>query len=67
MNPSHFLGVLRARWLPAALVFGLVFGASIVFTLVSPKRYTATATLVLDIKPDPVSSMLYGGSTHRAA
>ena len=44
MNPSHFLGVLRARWLPAAMVFGLVFGASIVFTLVSPKRYTATAT-----------------------
>ena len=66
MNPSHFLGVLRARWLPAALVFGLVFGASIVFTLVSPKRYTATATLVLDIKPDPVSSMHYGGSTSPA-
>jgi len=66
MNPSHFLGVLRARWLPALVVFGLVFGAAIVFTLIAPKRYTATATLVLDIKPDPVSSMLYGGATSPA-
>jgi polysaccharide biosynthesis transport protein len=30
-------------------------------SLVLPKKYSATATVVVDMKPDPVSAMMYGG------
>jgi succinoglycan biosynthesis transport protein ExoP len=66
MNLSNVIAVLRARWVPAVLVFVLVLGAIVAYTMLSPKTYTATATLVIDIKPDPVSSMLYGGATSPA-
>jgi chain length determinant protein EpsF len=66
MNLANVIAVLRARWLPAVLAFVLVFGAAIAYTLLAPKMYTATATLVIDIKPDPVSSMLYGGAASPA-
>lgn len=66
MNLSNLVAVLRARWVPAVLAFLLVLGAAVAYTLLAPKTYTATATLVIDIKPDPVSSMLYGGATSPA-
>lgn len=66
MNLANVIAVLRARWLPAVLAFVLVVGAAIAYTLLAPKMYTATATLVIDIKPDPVSSMLYGGAASPA-
>lgn len=66
MNLSNVIAVLRARWVPAVLVFVLVLGAIVAYTLTAPKTYTASATLVIDIKPDPVSSMLYGGATSPA-
>lgn len=66
MNLSNVIAVLRARWVPAVLAFVLVLGAIVAYTLTAPKTYTATATLVIDIKPDPVSSMLYGGATSPA-
>jgi chain length determinant protein EpsF len=43
-----------------------VLGAAIGYTMLAPKMYTATATLVIDIKPDPVTSMLYGGAASPA-
>lgn len=66
MNLANVIAVLRARWLPAVLAFVLVVGAAVAYTLLAPKMYTATATLVIDIKPDPVSSMLYGGAASPA-
>jgi chain length determinant protein EpsF len=66
MNLGNIIAVLRARWLPAVLAFALVLGAAIAYTLLAPKMYTATATLVIDIKPDPVASMLYGGAASPA-
>ena len=66
MNIHHMLAVIRARWLPAVVVFVLVAGASVGYTLSMPKVYTATAAVVIDAKPDPVSSMLYGGGTSPA-
>lgn len=66
MNLSNFLAVLRARWVPAVLTFALVLGAAVGYTLLAPKMYTASATLVIDIKPDPVASMLYGGAASPA-
>ncbi|WP_374568500.1 chain length determinant protein EpsF [Ideonella sp.] len=66
MNFANLIAVLRARWLPAVLAFVLVLGAAIAYTLLAPKMYTATATLVIDIKPDPVAAMLYGGAASPA-
>lgn len=66
MNLAHLLAVLRARWVPALAVFLLVLGAAVGYTLLAAKRYTATATLVIDIKPDPVAAMLYGGAASPA-
>jgi len=66
MNVSHFLAVLIARRVPAVVVFLLVAIGAVAYTLTMPKSYTATSSLLIDAKPDPVSSMLYGGSTSPA-
>jgi succinoglycan biosynthesis transport protein ExoP len=63
MNLSHFLAVLRARWLSAVIVFAAVVAATILYLVFATRVYTATASLLIDVKPDPVSSMLYGGAT----
>src|SRR5471030_48679 len=63
MSLSHFLAVLRARWLAAVIVFGAVLLAAILYLVFATRVYTATASLLVDFKPDPVSSMLYGGAT----
>ena len=63
MNLSHFLAVLRARWLSAVIVFSVVLVAAILYLVFATRVYTATASLLIDVKPDPVSSMLYGGAT----
>ena len=62
MNLSHFLAVLRARWLSAIIVFSVVFVGAILYLIFATRVYTATASLLIDAKPDPVSSMLYGGA-----
>jgi len=63
MNLTHFLAVLRARWVSAAAVFAVVLLAAILYLVFATRVYTATASLLIDVKPDPVSSMLYGGAT----
>jgi chain length determinant protein EpsF len=63
MNLSHFLAVLRARWVSAVVVFAVVLSAAILYLIFATRVYTATASLLIDVKPDPVSSMLYGGAT----
>jgi chain length determinant protein EpsF len=66
MTISQFFSILRARWIVAlamlATVVVLVVGASLVW----PKSYTATASLVVDAKPDLVSSSLYGAGATSA-
>ncbi len=63
MNLSHFLAVLRARWLSAVIVFVIVFSGAILYLVFATRVYTATASILVDAKPDPVSSMLYGGAS----
>ena len=63
MNLSHFLAVLRARWLSAVIVFACVLSAAILYLIFATRVYTANASLLVDAKPDPVSTMLYGGAT----
>jgi chain length determinant protein EpsF len=63
MNLSQFLSILRARWWAALLVFLLTVITAIGITLLLPKVYTATATLVVDqMRPDPVSAATYSGN-----
>src|SRR6195952_960024 len=60
MNLSHFLAVLRARWLAAVVVFAVVLMAVVLYVVFATRVYTATASLLIDVKPDPVSLMLGG-------
>jgi chain length determinant protein EpsF len=61
MNFLQFLSILRARWLSMTLVVVLLVGAALGVSLMLPKQYTATASVVVDFKPDPVSAVVYGG------
>jgi protein tyrosine kinase modulator len=56
MSFNQFLVILRARWLIAVGTF-LVVVVLIAFTsLIWPKQYTATASIVIDSKSDPVAA-----------
>ena len=61
MSFGQFLSILRARWWVVALVLGLSLGATIAVSLILPKQYTATASVVVDFKPDPISAAVFGG------
>jgi polysaccharide biosynthesis transport protein len=64
MTLTQMLIVLRARWLSALFVLFLVLAAVVAVTLLMPKRYTATAAVVLDVKsPDPIAGMVLPGMT----
>jgi chain length determinant protein EpsF len=63
MNLSQFLSIMRGRWPVALLIFVLTVGTAIGVSLVLPKQYTATATMVVDqSRPDPVAAAIYAGN-----
>jgi polysaccharide biosynthesis transport protein len=59
MTFSQFLAILRARKWAALLVFTLVVATAVIVSLLLPKSYTGTASIVIDAKPDPVSALAY--------
>jgi polysaccharide biosynthesis transport protein len=61
MTFSQFLSALRARWWVVALVLGLTVATTLVVSLLLPRQYTATASVVVDFKPDPISAVMFGG------
>lgn len=61
MTFAQFLSILRARWWVAALVLGITVATTLVVSLLLPKQYRATASVVVDFKPDPVSAVMLGG------
>ncbi|WP_395703418.1 chain length determinant protein EpsF [Aquabacterium sp.] len=61
MTLTQFFSILRARWLTGLLILAAVVGLTAVASLVWPKRYTAVASVVVDVKPDPVSAVMYPG------
>ncbi len=61
MTFGQFLAILRARYLAALLVLCVTVGTTLGVSLLLPKKYTATATVVMDLKPDPVTAAMYGG------
>ena len=51
---------LRARWGTALSIWLLTVGATLGVTLWLPPQYVATASLVLDVKPDPIAGAYAG-------
>jgi len=66
MTLRQFLLVLRARWKLAFGVFTGVVLATVVISLLMPKMYTASATVVVDTKPDPVAAAVYAAQSSTA-
>lgn len=55
MTFDQFLRIIRARWKLAAGIFLLVVASAVIGSLVFPKKYAATTTVIIDNRPDPVS------------
>lgn len=55
MPLDQFIRVVRARWLLVTSITAVVLLSTLIVSLILPKRYTATATLMVDIKPDPIA------------
>ncbi|MDC8786702.1 chain length determinant protein EpsF [Roseateles koreensis] len=60
MTIAQLLSIFRARWRIALATFLTVFLIAVVGTLLATKMYMATASVVVDAKPDPVS-LAYSG------
>lgn len=59
MNPLQILRVIRAHYLAVLIVFVATIVIGVTVSMLMPKRYTTTATLVFDVKsPDPVMGQL---------
>src|SRR6266436_7748639 len=59
MNLHQFLTVLRARFKIIVLILFATVAAIVAASLVLPKKYTATAAVVVDVKsPDPISGTM---------
>jgi polysaccharide biosynthesis transport protein len=58
MNVSQLLGILRARWLAACMVFVLIVAGVVGTSLLLPRKYTATAAVLVDMKSnDPIAGL----------
>lgn len=66
MTFGQFLSILRARWVVALAVFLLTVATTLVVSLLLPNQYTATASVVMDAKPDPLSPVTYTGAASLA-
>lgn len=66
MTFRQFLSILVARkWLFLAVLLAVVIPA-VVVSLLLPKQYTATASVVVDAKPDPLSAIAFQSMTNPA-
>ncbi len=61
MTFGQFLSILRARWWVVLLVLGLTVATTVAVSLMLAKQYRATASVVVDFKPDPISAIAFGG------
>ncbi|WP_236580348.1 chain length determinant protein EpsF [Rubrivivax sp. A210] len=55
------LQILRSRWLSFLIAFSLVVAGVAAYTFTAPKVYTATASLVIDPKVDPIAGTVLAG------
>jgi succinoglycan biosynthesis transport protein ExoP len=61
MSFNQFMVILRARWLTAAGIFVAVVVLIAFASIIWPKQYTSTASIVIDSKTDPVAAANGGG------
>ena len=54
MTAGQFLRILQARWLLVSMGFIAVVVPTFIVSWILPKQYSATATVVIDAKADPV-------------
>lgn len=66
MTLTQCLSVLRARWAFCVLVVSLVLGSTLAAGILREQTYVASATLLADQRPDPLSGLSSGGSTAQA-
>jgi succinoglycan biosynthesis transport protein ExoP len=59
MTFNIFLEIMRARWRIFVFVLVLTVGAATGVSLLIPKQYTATASVLVDVKtPDPIQGVI---------
>ncbi|GAA5182509.1 hypothetical protein GCM10025771_31960 [Niveibacterium umoris] len=55
MTFQQFILILKARWKIIATIFSVIVGTAITLSLVLPKQYTATTSVLVDVKSsDPI-------------
>lgn len=59
MTFSQFYFILAARWRAVWVTFLLVMLAVCLITFLSARKYSAMATVVVDVRPDPLSAMAF--------
>ncbi|QPF75107.1 chain length determinant protein EpsF [Roseateles sp. DAIF2] len=59
MSFRQFLSILFARKVLFLIVLLAVVIPAVVVSLLLPKKYTATASVVVDVKPDPLAAIAY--------
>jgi chain length determinant protein EpsF len=59
MDSRQLYLVLRARWKFALFVFACVIFLAVAVTLLMPSMYTATASVVVEVKADPLANTAY--------
>jgi polysaccharide biosynthesis transport protein len=63
MTFGQFLIIMRARWKAALAVLLATVGGALAVSLMLPRQYTATATMLVDqFRPDIGGAALYAGS-----
>ncbi len=64
MSFEQFAAILRARWLMATATFLAIMALVGTYAVLAPRSYTATSTVLVDVKPDPIlGAVLNGGSS----
>lgn len=62
MTFNQFLRIIRARWILVLSILTVVVLATLGISLYLPKQYSATATVMADIRPDPVAPFPMAGA-----
>lgn len=65
MSFTQFLSILRARWRSALMVLLITIAAAVVITVLTPSKYTASTSVLVDVKsPDPIAGMVFGAMSN---
>lgn len=59
MSFGQFWSILKARKWASLSLFVAVVALTLLASLIIQKRYTAVASIVVDVRPDPIASMAY--------